>query len=93
MIVYPIKFKDLEVGEVFYVPSPDQFSAQVATNDETDEPMYVDECLKILSETETNAVLVNLSTGFHMDKDETVYVDLDDEEEEEDWYITDNGYE
>ena len=85
MIVYPIKFEDLEVGEVFYVPSPDQFSALSVTNEETDEPMYVDECLKILSETETNAVLVNLSTGFHMSKDETVYVNLDEELEEEEW--------
>lgn len=85
MIVYPIKFKDLEVGEVFYTPSPDPYSALTVTNEETDDPIYVDECLKILSETETNAVLVGLSTGFHMDKDETVYVDLDDLEEDEEW--------
>lgn len=87
MKVYPIKFKDLEVGEVFYMPSPDPFSPVLATNDETDEPMYVDECIKILSETETNAVLVDKSTGFHMDKDETAYVDLDEDdlEDEEEW--------
>lgn len=82
MLVYPIKFKDLEEGDTFYVPSPDCFSAELVTNEETDEPMYVDECVKILSETETNAVLVGLSTGFHMDKDETVYIDLDNERDE-----------
>lgn len=79
MLVYPIKFGLLEEGEIFYVPSPDCYSSAPVRDESSGEVMYVDECVKILSETKTNAVLINLSTGFHMDKDETVYCAVDSE--------------